>query len=440
MSHQMQPPYTCSSSPVQMPAKRKRGRPRKDEGQSQSQVEKSLHKLLPVTAIHQVDQSTLVPLPPYVDKGKEQRVDDADQAGGLNNDDEMVGQMVTGVVESVFDAGYLLTVKVGDTYMRGVVFQGDKIVPITSQNDIAPNVKMYPRKQQQFENAQIEKHKGHGSSSSSSLPMAMAMAMAHENHNVVPAEQQQQQHTRLVLVPEPEVSPEPGPSQQNHDGNQDQSQNEPEKKGLNLNEKDKDGLLLPSEDGPDTMMMEPGLTSDYDNQNGIGGVVQEEGESLVEKQGKEIGSPNGGNHNAPPVPPPEAENVASMMMMMMPIDQQNNETLNELPNKGDDQECKEEAGSELKEKLPCLQMEKAAEEEPRTKAILNVHSTITTDDKSSDQAIVDNLTKTDLNEGLLESEAGQPSAPNCPRIGSGQGAIYGEYENRGNSREAMDCE
>lgn len=61
--------------------------------------------------------------------------------------EEMVGQVVSGVIEGSFDAGYLLKVKIGDTdtYLRGVVFLPGRFSPITALNDVAPQAKMYRR-------------------------------------------------------------------------------------------------------------------------------------------------------------------------------------------------------------------------------------------------------------------------------------------------------
>ncbi|XP_039060275.1 uncharacterized protein LOC120204226 [Hibiscus syriacus] len=61
---------------------------------------------------------------------------------------DMLGQMVSGVVEGSFDAGYLLNVKVADTnvHLRGVVFLPGLVAPITGANDVAPHAKMYKRK------------------------------------------------------------------------------------------------------------------------------------------------------------------------------------------------------------------------------------------------------------------------------------------------------
>ncbi|GAB2211247.1 hypothetical protein Droror1_Dr00016540 [Drosera rotundifolia] len=146
MSHQMQHPYISSIS--QMPAKRRRGRPRKNDEplvHYSHQTPPMVLSSIAVSPATPVLPTTPVPLS-YVDKGKEPI--EVDQGvDGNNVCDEMVGRAVTGVVESAFDAGYLIAVKVGDTYMRGVIFQPDKIIPITKENDVAPNVKFYTQTQ-----------------------------------------------------------------------------------------------------------------------------------------------------------------------------------------------------------------------------------------------------------------------------------------------------
>ncbi|GLT59388.1 hypothetical protein SLA2020_322090 [Shorea laevis] len=66
---------------------------------------------------------------------------------GNNANDMMVGQVVNGVIEAAFDAGYLLTVRVGNskTTLRGVVFKPGHVVPVSAENDVAPNVPMIRR-------------------------------------------------------------------------------------------------------------------------------------------------------------------------------------------------------------------------------------------------------------------------------------------------------
>ncbi|XP_021298628.1 uncharacterized protein LOC110427429 [Herrania umbratica] len=135
MSSQNQGASLCSS--VDPPMKRKRGRPRKDESV----------------------QGESTPATPASDilKKNEQSVGTSNPAS-----DEIVGQMVSGVIEGSFDAGYLLNVKVGDTntHLRGVVFLPGRFTPITAANDVAPHAKMYKRKEipVPFVNPQSQHH------------------------------------------------------------------------------------------------------------------------------------------------------------------------------------------------------------------------------------------------------------------------------------------
>ncbi|XVE87799.1 hypothetical protein DITRI_Ditri19aG0017200 [Diplodiscus trichospermus] len=112
------------SSLADPPMKRKRGRPRKDENV-------------------QGDSTPVTPASDNLQKNK--------QSVGTSNpaSDDMIGQMVSGVIEGSFDAGYLLNVKVGDTnmHLRGVVFLPGRFTPITAANDVAPHAKMYQRKE-----------------------------------------------------------------------------------------------------------------------------------------------------------------------------------------------------------------------------------------------------------------------------------------------------
>lgn len=107
------------------PPKKKRGRPRKTET-----------VLLPgeVSALG-VEQPVKV---------RKARVSQGD-ASPLreSNHQSMVGKPVHGVVDGSFDAGYLVTVRVGDsgTVYRGVVFGPGLSIPLTSENDVAPKVK-----------------------------------------------------------------------------------------------------------------------------------------------------------------------------------------------------------------------------------------------------------------------------------------------------------
>ncbi|KAI9385031.1 hypothetical protein POPTR_011G001901v4 [Populus trichocarpa] len=100
-----------SSTPVDPPMKRKRGRPRKDE--SSVPGEKT-------------------PVLPESDNMKENK-----ETTGTTGA-SMVGQVITGVIDGLFDAGYLVKVKVGDsdTPLRGLVFLPSRFIPITAANDL----------------------------------------------------------------------------------------------------------------------------------------------------------------------------------------------------------------------------------------------------------------------------------------------------------------
>ena len=122
MSSQNQGASLSSSADPTM--KRKRGRPRKDESV-------------------QGDNTPVTPASDNLKKNKQ-------SMGTINPaSDDMIGQMVSGVIEGCFDAGYLLNVKVGDTnmHLRGVVFLPGRFTPITAANDVAPHAKMYKRKE-----------------------------------------------------------------------------------------------------------------------------------------------------------------------------------------------------------------------------------------------------------------------------------------------------
>lgn len=112
-----------SSSPADPPMKRKRGRPRKDE----STVLGEKTPVMPESDNMKKNKQTVGPT----------------GAAGVN----MVGQVITGVIDGLFDAGYFVKVKVedSDTTLRGLVFQPGRFIPITAENDVAPQAKMYRR-------------------------------------------------------------------------------------------------------------------------------------------------------------------------------------------------------------------------------------------------------------------------------------------------------
>ncbi|XAR53783.1 hypothetical protein NMG60_11022465 [Bertholletia excelsa] len=128
MSQPINPAST--STPSAPPMKRKRGRPRKDESLVQKENAKSPQ-----------------PQPaPTKDVRSNQHLESSPSNGTR---DEMVGQVVSGVIEGCFDAGYLLAVRVGNSknVMRGLVFQQGLFTPITAANDIVPHAKMFKRRE-----------------------------------------------------------------------------------------------------------------------------------------------------------------------------------------------------------------------------------------------------------------------------------------------------
>ncbi|KAJ8534859.1 hypothetical protein K7X08_016587 [Anisodus acutangulus] len=107
-----------------LPAKRRRGRPRKDGGFAKRGNLQSPVMAPPVSEMSQKD-------------------------GGVIGGSNVVGQMVSGVVDGCFDAGYFISVRVGNsgTTLRGLVFQPGRFAPITPANDVAPLAIMYHRNQ-----------------------------------------------------------------------------------------------------------------------------------------------------------------------------------------------------------------------------------------------------------------------------------------------------
>ncbi|XP_075503109.1 uncharacterized protein LOC142540670 isoform X2 [Primulina tabacum] len=112
-----------AGGPSLLHVKRRRGRPRKDPSLKHAKAARTAPGFLGT---------------------KEYLSQRADQNNGI---DIMVGQPVTGVVEATFDAGYLLTVRIGnsDTNLRGVVFKPGHFIPVTAANDVAPHMKMIRR-------------------------------------------------------------------------------------------------------------------------------------------------------------------------------------------------------------------------------------------------------------------------------------------------------
>ncbi|KAF3633949.1 putative tobamovirus multiplication protein 1-like [Capsicum annuum] len=123
------------SAPTILPAKRRRGRPRKDGG-----VAKRGNLQSPVM---------MTPPAPESIKKVQQNAVEVNQKDGIIGGNNGVGQMVSGVVDGRFDAGYFITVRVGNsgTTLRGLVFQPGRFAPITPANDVAPSATMYRRSQ-----------------------------------------------------------------------------------------------------------------------------------------------------------------------------------------------------------------------------------------------------------------------------------------------------
>ncbi|XP_031248181.1 uncharacterized protein LOC116105956 [Pistacia vera] len=133
---------TNPGTSANFPIKRKRGRPRKlprlNHGENAVRRDQNLNRR---------ENAHKPPGFESVNGNHSHQVDS-------NNDtnDVMVGQVVHGVIEAAFDAGYLLTVKVGntETTLRGVVFKPGHYVPVSADNDVAPNVQMVRRNQIPF--------------------------------------------------------------------------------------------------------------------------------------------------------------------------------------------------------------------------------------------------------------------------------------------------
>lgn len=129
-------PAAAPAAAPPQPVKRKRGRPRKSETQSTS------------TQTPNPGGGPGLTLKP---KKQRKRKADGNTSGPPPSsvDVSMIGQQVSGVLEGTFDAGYLLSVRVGnsDTILRGVVFGPGLSVPLSKLNDVAPGVKQVRREE-----------------------------------------------------------------------------------------------------------------------------------------------------------------------------------------------------------------------------------------------------------------------------------------------------
>lgn len=199
MSQQSQ--GTSLFSPADPPIKRKRGRPRKDDSQVQG------------------ESSPVMPGSDCMKKNK--------QIVGASNAaiDDMVGQVVSGVIEGSFDAGYLLNVKVGDTdtQLRGVVFLPGRFTPITAANDVAPNARMYKRKEIPIpvQNLQTQHHdfvppseqiNKQATESKMEAPKCPDQVPPHEVQSAIPTAGENQSDSAMMPLADKLLMNETGPS------------------------------------------------------------------------------------------------------------------------------------------------------------------------------------------------------------------------------------
>ncbi|KAJ8764640.1 hypothetical protein K2173_006722 [Erythroxylum novogranatense] len=145
-------------APAIFPVKRKRGRPRKyprpdPEGgnghvsRDQNRNREDNARGRPVIGVNVNQPHQIEPL--------------------TNANDAVVGQVVHGVIEAAFDAGYLLTVRVGnsETTLKGVVFKPGHYVPVSADNDVAPGAQMITRNEIPLPRENYSQVQGHNSRS-----------------------------------------------------------------------------------------------------------------------------------------------------------------------------------------------------------------------------------------------------------------------------------
>ncbi|KAL1537345.1 hypothetical protein AAHA92_29872 [Salvia divinorum] len=127
--------------PIAVRAKRKRGRPRKDSNLCSASTLPSpeYSTLMRNHAANQSIYPTSAPAATVADSDKNSTI----------VDDAMVGSAVYGVVEGSFDAGYLISIRIGNnlTPFRGLVFKPRNVVALSPSNDVAPQAKMYQRRE-----------------------------------------------------------------------------------------------------------------------------------------------------------------------------------------------------------------------------------------------------------------------------------------------------
>ncbi|KAH7836651.1 hypothetical protein Vadar_003932 [Vaccinium darrowii] len=138
------------------PPKRRRGRPRKEDNLDHTEI----------------GQSPQRPPSNVLKNSQYFEVDPSDDIAG-----EMVGQAVTGIIEGSFEAGYFISVRATKTgtVLRGVVFQPGKFTPVTAANDIAPNVRMYKRREFTIPDLNPQPEKNNNQITSYSVPLSDAL-------------------------------------------------------------------------------------------------------------------------------------------------------------------------------------------------------------------------------------------------------------------------
>lgn len=175
-----------------IPFKRKRGRPRK---YPKPNTEENVR-----TPIHNVNQTPVsggsTGVPPGFDSVNGSQPRRRDLGNDLN--DPMVGQVVPCVIEAVFDDGYLLSAKVGNsnTTLRGLVLRPGHYAPISAENDVAPGVPMIqrnevpfptgshaknPHRRERNKHANIHRNSGHAVKGSPSFSQSPRGAVSSSN-------------------------------------------------------------------------------------------------------------------------------------------------------------------------------------------------------------------------------------------------------------------
>lgn len=125
-----------------VPLKRKRGRPRKYpkiDGEEDAYIPNIRNTNRNQVSVEHVQ------IPPGFERvnGNQHSQSEVENSSG----DGMVGQVVSGAVDAEFDAGYLISVKIGnsDATLSGIAFKPGRYVPVSAENDVAPGFPMIQR-------------------------------------------------------------------------------------------------------------------------------------------------------------------------------------------------------------------------------------------------------------------------------------------------------